>query len=64
LADEGFLILSLSLAESKSHSWRLLFVEQLWLATADHRGARINRGTFPLFPGCVSALARVGCRMV
>ena len=35
LVHEGFLILSLSLAESKSHSWRLPFVERLRLATAD-----------------------------
>jgi hypothetical protein len=64
LVGEGFLILSLSLAESKSRSWRLLFVERLRLVTADPRGARLNSAACPLFPGCVSALARVGCRMV
>lgn len=56
LENEGVLILSLSLAESMSHSRRLTVVERLRPATAGCSGARMIHVVFLLVPASVSAL--------
>ena len=56
LENEGFLILSLSLAESMSHSRRLTFVERVYLAAAGCRGARMIHVVILLVPASVPAL--------
>jgi hypothetical protein len=55
LVGEGFMILSLSLAESSVHSRPLSFAKRLRLATASRSGACIINVVFPLFPACGSA---------